>query len=124
MFTSDILDRLTVDPGRRTLGELLQDREAALFEIRRLRADIERLRRSGHPAPARRTVPKSNGTMRPGMLIRLTELCELLGVSRSTVYKWMAEGTFPPPVRVSERAVRWRTADIEAWRGSLVASAR
>lgn len=44
--------------------------------------------------------------MRPGMLIRLTEVAELLGVSRSTIYKWVNERTFPPPVRISERAVR------------------
>jgi hypothetical protein len=37
----------------------------------------------------------------------------------------MADDTFLPPVRVSERAVCWRTPEnIEAWRGSLVASAR
>jgi prophage regulatory protein len=124
MFTSDILDRLTVDPGRRTLGELLQDREAALFEIRRLRADIERLRAMRIPRASKTDSAEAEPAMQPGMLIRLTELCELLGVSRSTVYKWMAEGTFPPPVRVSERAVRWRTEDIQAWRGSLVASPR
>lgn len=47
---------------------------------------------------------------------RLTELRELLGVSRSTIYNWIVEGTFPPSVHVSERAVRWRTEDIEAWR--------
>ena len=39
-----ILERLRVDPGQRTLGELLQDREAALYEIRLLRREIERLR--------------------------------------------------------------------------------
>jgi hypothetical protein len=40
----DILNQLRIDPGQRTLGELLQDREAALHEIRLLRREIERLR--------------------------------------------------------------------------------
>lgn len=124
MFTSDILDRLIVDPGRRTLGELLQDREAALFEIRRLRADIERLRVLRTPGASKTDSGKVERTMWPGRLIRLPEVCELLGVSRSTVYKWVAENSFPPPVRVSERAVRWRIEDIQAWRSSLVASLR
>jgi predicted DNA-binding transcriptional regulator AlpA len=31
----------------------------------------------------------------------------------------MADGSFPRPVRVSERAVRWRLEDIEGWRDSL-----
>ena len=37
----DILDRLRLDPGPRTIGRLLQDREAARHEILRLRACIE-----------------------------------------------------------------------------------
>jgi hypothetical protein len=41
---TDILNQLRIDPGQRTLGELLQDREAALHEIRLLRREIERLR--------------------------------------------------------------------------------
>ena len=47
---------------------------------------------------------------------RLTELRELLGVSRSTIYNWIVEGRFPLSVHVSERTVRWRAEDIEAWR--------
>jgi len=39
---------------------------------------------------------------------RLTELRELLGVSRSTIYNWIVEGRFPLSVHVSERTVRWR----------------
>ncbi len=122
MRQRDILDRLRVDPGQRTVGELLQDREAAAHEIRKLRADIERLR-------AMRTLGRSekddneeqptSPVMRARMLIRLAEACELIGVSRSTVYKWVAAGRFPAPVRVSERAIRWRVDEIEAWREAL-----
>lgn len=41
----DMLDRLTPGPGTRTLGELLQEREWAVGEIRRLRLDVSRLSR-------------------------------------------------------------------------------
>ena len=41
----DMLDRLILDPGTRTLGELLQEREWAVGEIRRLRLDLGRLSR-------------------------------------------------------------------------------
>lgn len=34
----DVLVRLRLDPGQRTIGQLLQDREAAFHEIVRLRA--------------------------------------------------------------------------------------
>lgn len=119
----DILDRLRLDPGKRTLGELLQEREAAAFEIVRLRKQIERMTAARTLRSSKdENVDRTRGLQR-GMLIRLADVCQLLGVSRSTVYKWMNEGVFPAPVRVSERAVRWRSEDIEAWRESLAASA-
>jgi prophage regulatory protein len=39
----------------------------------------------------------------------------LVGLGRSTLYQWMAEGRFPKPVRVGNRLVRWRLSDIDAW---------
>src|SRR5690606_27544961 len=123
MISDDILDRLRVDPGKRTLGELLQDREAAAQEIRRLRAEIERLRNVRMPrkgnTEAAQPEEKRNGAFRPGSLIRISEVCELIGVSRTTIYRWMTEGEFPQPVRLSKYAVRWRIDDVESWRDTL-----
>jgi prophage regulatory protein len=122
MLREDILDRLRVDPGQRTLGQILQDREAAAYEIRRLRSDIEHLRATrtlGRAGTERPPDSSIDGALNPGMLLRLRQLCELLSISRSTVYKWVSEGTFPSPVRISERAVRWRTEDIVSWRSAL-----
>ncbi|MEZ5551531.1 MAG: AlpA family phage regulatory protein [Pseudomonadales bacterium] len=119
MYREDILERLRVDPGKRTLGELLQDRESAVHEITRLRAQIVRLTAARTPRARKGEETDAPPQMRPGMLIRLAEVCELIGVGRSTIYKWMNEGTFPAPVNVSERAVRWRTEDIEHWRNAL-----
>jgi hypothetical protein len=42
MFQEDVLERLRMDPGQRTLGQLLQDREAAAHEIRKLRAAVSK----------------------------------------------------------------------------------
>ena len=119
---TNVLDRLRIDPGQRTLGELLQDREAALHEIRLLRREIERLR---HVREDRRersaAVPSASfeRNFRSGMLMRIGEVCELVGVCRSTVYRWVSEGSFPKPVRISDRAVRWNIDDIETWRNAL-----
>ena len=41
--TTDMFEQLKVDPGRRTLGELLQERAWAVQEIARLREEIVRL---------------------------------------------------------------------------------
>ena len=36
-------------------------------------------------------------------------------VSDSTLYKAMAEGNFPRPVRIGAKAVAWRESDILRW---------
>lgn len=36
------------------------------------------------------------------------------GIGRSTLWRWVAEGAFPKPVKVGPRATRWRLADLEA----------
>jgi len=123
MIQNDILDRLWIDPGQRTLGQLLQDREAAAHEIRKLQGEIKRLRAMrGRKQSGAEAAPKLATTERgfpAGALIRIGEVCDFVGVCRTTIYRWVSEGTFPPPARISERAVRWRVNDIEAWRDAL-----
>lgn len=49
-------------------------------------------------------------------LYRVPDVCAVLGVSRSTVYKLVeTDPSFPRQVRVTSRAVRWRRLDIEEW---------
>ncbi|MEO8007129.1 MAG: AlpA family phage regulatory protein [Betaproteobacteria bacterium] len=56
---------------------------------------------------------------RPGSLVRVAHVCELLGVSRSTLYRLVSEEIFPEPVKLGARAIRWRLETIEAWRDAL-----
>jgi len=37
------------------------------------------------------------------------------GLSRSTIYEMMAEGTFPRPLKLGKRAVGWTSTSIERW---------
>jgi prophage regulatory protein len=124
-MTPDIVDRLRIDPGQRTLGQILQDREAALHEILRLRqrlapeTPLERQRKdaAGHsqlsPRVADALPPRPAGT-----LLRRKEVTGLLGISNSSLYQRIAEGTFPAQVRIGPRAVRWRYEDVIAWRNA------
>ena len=48
-------------------------------------------------------------------IMRLREVCGYVGISRSTLYRKLAEGTFPVPLRLGSRAVGWRTKDVVAW---------
>ena len=39
----------------------------------------------------------------------------MVGLSRSTIYKLMSQGSFPKAIRLGPRAVGWRLSDIEVW---------
>ena len=48
-------------------------------------------------------------------LERLPAVLARTGLSRSTIYKKMAEGDFPRAVKLSERAVAWSAAAVTHW---------
>lgn len=117
--TDVLLQRLRSDAGRRTLAELIQEREAAACKIERLVEELDKV--SARTSSARAPVPTAGDARRDGThwqsrsLLRLKEVCEILGVSRSTIYAGMNAGTFPRSVMISDRAVRWRSGDIATW---------
>ena len=48
-------------------------------------------------------------------VMRLQAVLRETGLARSTVYRMVAEHTFPAPVRLSRRAIGWRQNDVEQW---------
>ena len=52
-------------------------------------------------------------------ILRRPDVEAVTGRSRSTIYKWMDEGSFPKPVKLGPRAVGWREADINDWLNKL-----
>jgi prophage regulatory protein len=48
-------------------------------------------------------------------VIRLPELIELTGLSTATVYRLVAQGQFPRPIRLTKSTVGWRASEVEAW---------
>jgi prophage regulatory protein len=48
-------------------------------------------------------------------LLRLPAVLHTTGLGRSTLYRMVADHTFPAPVRVSKRAVAWRDHEIRQW---------
>jgi len=51
----------------------------------------------------------------PRLLVRLPAVLKLTGLGRSTIYRWIAEGSRPAPVRLGPRAVAWRWSDLDRW---------
>ena len=47
-------------------------------------------------------------------LLNLLQVLARIGVSRSALYKWMANGTFPKKVKMGSRTA-WVEAEVDAW---------
>ncbi len=48
-------------------------------------------------------------------LIRLPAVEEVTGCKKSTIYKLMKEGKFPPCVRITSRMVAWPETAVLTW---------
>lgn len=48
-------------------------------------------------------------------LLRITTVTQATGLSSATVYRKLAAGEFPQPVRLGSRCTRWKAADVRAW---------
>ncbi|WP_448380911.1 helix-turn-helix transcriptional regulator [Gloeomargarita sp.] len=51
-------------------------------------------------------------------LVRKPEVLNRLGISRSTLTRWIRCGVFPPPVQIGPRAVGWYLHDLESFLAS------
>ena len=57
----------------------------------------------------------------PDRIVRLKTVLARTGLSRSTIYRKIAEGTFPPQIRISVNGAGWRESDINRWIADPVA---
>ena len=48
-------------------------------------------------------------------LLRLSEVQTRTALSRTTIYRKMRDGSFPEPLKIGVRAVRWPESEIAAW---------
>lgn len=52
------------------------------------------------------------------VFVRATHLATRQGVSVATIWRWVSEGKFPKPIKLSPAITVWRMEDIQAWEGS------
>ena len=67
----------------------------------------------------RRQVATEHATLLAERLVPLRVLCAVTGLSRSTVYRMVAAGAFPKPVKISKGRVAWREREVLAWLASV-----
>ena len=51
----------------------------------------------------------------PDRILRLRVVLERTGLSRSTLYRKMGDGTFPKNIHISVRCAGWRESAVAAW---------
>ncbi|MFC3320411.1 MULTISPECIES: helix-turn-helix transcriptional regulator [Mesorhizobium] len=57
----------------------------------------------------------------PDRIIRLRTVLDRTGLSRSTLYRKIAEGTFPAQIKISINGAGWRESDVDRWIADPVA---
>ena len=57
------------------------------------------------------------------LLLRISDVCQSVGLSKATIYKQISEGRFPRTVHISTRAVAWHRDDIQSWVENLTKNA-
>ncbi|AKV10870.1 hypothetical protein B723_16820 [Pseudomonas fluorescens NCIMB 11764] len=48
-------------------------------------------------------------------IMRLKEVIDCTGLGRSTIYKYISEGSFPKTVSLGDRAVGWVESEVMGW---------
>jgi prophage regulatory protein len=56
--------------------------------------------------------------------LRLPQVEQTTGLSKSTIYARIAEGTFPKQIPIGPRLVVWVESDIQNWISEQVSAAR
>ena len=57
-------------------------------------------------------------------ILRLPTVKAITGLSRSTIYLRMSEGSFPRQVNLGSRAVGWLASEVAAWMDQRIKDSR
>jgi prophage regulatory protein len=57
-------------------------------------------------------------------ILRLPAVMASIGLSRSSIYLRISDGTFPKPISLGGRAVGWLESEINAWIAQQIESSR
>ena len=59
--------------------------------------------------------PETLGSMEDCQLLRLPDIVKLIRVGKSTIWAWVKEGRFIPPIHLGPRTTVWRARDVRDW---------
>ncbi len=50
----------------------------------------------------------------PLSLMRIDQVCAVIGYKKPTIYQWIREGKFPRPIKIG-RSARWPSDVVDSW---------
>ncbi|WP_227815112.1 helix-turn-helix transcriptional regulator [Nitrogeniibacter aestuarii] len=53
--------------------------------------------------------------------MKLRDVIQVTSLSRSTIYRRMADGSFPNAIRIGTNRIAWRQEDLSAWLADCIA---
>lgn len=56
-------------------------------------------------------------------LIRLPDVCKIVGLSRSSIYARIQAGTFPTPIKMGHSS-GWVESEVQTWISQQIAASR
>lgn len=67
---------------------------------------------------------KTNQTLSIHTILRRREVERRTGLSRSSIYALIANGSFPEPIKLSKHAVGWVETEINSWLDGRIRASR
>jgi prophage regulatory protein len=56
--------------------------------------------------------------------LRLPEVCQVTGLKRAMIYRLQQRKSFPQSVKITDHAVGWIDAEVQAWLEQRIAARR
>lgn len=63
----------------------------------------------------KRIQPRSDNLATLVALLRMSQLCEVVGLSRASIYNLINLGQFPAQRKLSANCVAWRADEVNEW---------
>jgi predicted DNA-binding transcriptional regulator AlpA len=99
-----------------TINELqLVKRHIDGFKSQLTKRDISEQTRANIPEQKLSIEQTQIRDKQPSDLIRIKEVINMTGLSKSSIYTYKNKGEFPNPIQLSSRSVAWVRVDVEQW---------
>ncbi|MDW8371840.1 MAG: AlpA family phage regulatory protein [Geminicoccaceae bacterium] len=53
-------------------------------------------------------------------LLKIGEVVNITGISKSVIYAMVRRGEFPPPIKIGYKTARWSSEEVYAWMRDIV----